>query len=350
MTIAGEHVKAAIERSLGGRVTEREWRYLSQELGLVRAFLCGSRSALTDAVHAIRTGRGVFSADAVPNRVTPDSPKRRRVANDALPETIQWHQDAVSIVLGAEAIRQDKAFSFGIEDFRSSTLNNRLLKADEVQAWIAARAEEDGRPSIFKTGSAEFPGRGLRLLAYLVPDKSFVQHQPTTSGGVLEDLRLLSVVLSNFFGWHPASATLFVLTGSVPHVPAIRSTVKKQSPLPVRSRIVMTIDPSSTPAEVSDAYQAVRKEHFGRIRRLNEKHSQLAAFWSQSSGERPSDNDRREWNRQCMKRKAKDWRYDNLYRFTRDCKQALKRLLGTEEMVAETVTDADGSQKEVVYR
>ena len=121
--------------------------------------------------------------------------------------------------------------------------------------------------------------------------------------------------------------------------------------MPVRSRIVMTIDPSCTPSEIADAYQTLRKHHFGRIRRLNQKHCQLAAFWAtRRSDNRPSTDDLRDWNRLCTKRKASDWRYDDLYRFTRDSKQALKRLLGTGEMVAETVTETDGSQSEVVYR
>jgi hypothetical protein len=54
--------------------------------------------------------------------------------------------------------------------------------------------------------------------------------------------------------------------------------VQLKFPLPARARIVLTIDPTSTPAEVAASYSRLRAQQFGRVRRLTAKHAELAVF------------------------------------------------------------------------
>ena len=46
----------------------------------------------------------------------------------------------------------------------------------------------------------------------------------------------------------------------------------------VRARIILTIDPTATPSEVAAVYSRLRADEFGRVRRLDAKHAQLAVF------------------------------------------------------------------------
>ena len=100
----------------------------------------------------------------------------------------------------------------------------------------------------------------------------------TSRGGRFDRLRRVGEALAAYYDWHPEGARLFVLTGGIPMVQALRASVRKASPLSARSRIVLTIDPSCTPAEIATAYRTIRREQFGRLRRLSTKHATLALF------------------------------------------------------------------------
>jgi hypothetical protein len=63
---------------------------------------------------------------------------------------------------------------------------------------------------------------------------------------------------------------------------AIAASVQTAFHLPALSKIVLTIDPTSTPAAVAAVYSFVRAAPFGRTRRLDAKHAELAVFAAQT--------------------------------------------------------------------
>ena len=140
-------------------------------------------------------------------------------------------------------------------------------------------------------------------------------------------LRGIARRLVEFYGWDEAQATVFVLTGVTPLTHAIRATVTTSSPLRVRSRIKMSIDPSTTPREVADYYRHVRQEAFGRIRRLGEKHARLAAFAARLPEKMDSKEQLREWNVQCVKWRKPKWKFSHPSRFRIEAQTALDRLV-----------------------
>ena len=127
----------------------------------------------------------------------------------------------------------------------------------------------------------------------------------------------------------PAGRTydgLFVIVESfMPVVQPIRTVVSTKAP-PCLSRIVLTIDPTCTPAEVADHYRRVRGREYGRLRRLTEKHAALAVFRAEQPGERISREQIQVWNSQVTRRQP-GWRYKQLKLFIRDAETALERLL-----------------------
>src|SRR5207248_344172 len=86
-----------------------------------------------------------------------------------------------------------------------------------------------------------------------------------------------------------------------------------------RPRITLAIDPSCTPREVTAAYRTVRRERFGRLKRLSKKHAQLATFaathYKLSAAEQLTT-----WNR-----KMPQYRYLSVFKRDRD--RATERLL-----------------------
>jgi hypothetical protein len=147
------------------------------------------------------------------------------------------------------------------------------------------------------------------------------------AGGILDRLRYTASQLEAFYGWDQAQATTFVPTGVTPLAHAIRAKVSISSPLLVRSTITMTISQSSTPSEVADYYRRVRRESFGRIRRLSERHARLAAFAAQlPSDSSPADQMRR-WNAQRVTWKKRKWQFRYSSRFATEAQRAIDRLV-----------------------
>ena len=114
---------------------------------------------------------------------------------------------------------------------------------------------------------------------------------------------------------------MYVLTGIVPRAETITVEVQRRMPLAVRSRIVMTIDPTCTPQEVAAAYRQARKPAFGRLKRLSKKHATLGVF-AVTHGHLPVPEQRHAWNEAHPTQ-----RYRHLWQFRRDCRQAVARLL-----------------------
>ena len=182
-------------------------------------------------------------------------------------------------------------------------------------------------------------------LEYAVPDDDWVRRISTTTGGVLEELRRLSEKLASRYGWQPALATVFVLTGHIPEVATIISKIQshliktntlklasKELRVPAIPKICLTIDPSATPEEVGDYYRKVRRKILGnrRYKKLSDKHLYLALLKAGLPKGESCASQMSRWNKG-----HPNWRYEHYSNFVRDCRRSLHRLLMREYIVPE---------------
>ncbi len=316
------HIRQLVERALGSPINDREKRHLEDE-GYIELIEGGEPGAINRAVTALRDGREIFGASMAPRRRggradVSNNPRRR-------PRPFDVHVDALSDLLAIHA-SQDPARienpearasvrSLGVVAFRREVLRGRLLTLERVGSWIRDQA------------TRQRPAKRPALLAYGLPSNPHRFHEVVSPGGPLDRLRKVSEGLSKFYGWQDAQATVFVLTGDTPRLDAIMDTVRFREPLSARSRIVLTVDPKVTPAELARYYQTVRREEFGgRMRRLSEKHARLAVFTAQQQDDDSPDEERKRWNEQCRVWKRPKWRYKKTSQFKRDRQKAVERL------------------------
>src|SRR5262249_14399246 len=156
--------------------------------------------------------------------------------------------------------------------------------ADQVAQWVEAQAAQDGQATLWLREIAlpppdaegvDFDGRGLRIrreiliphaaanvdvhvLAYHASVPPHLRLTPTAVGGVLEDLRHLSVMLARRYAWSEGQATTFVLTGRSPYLNDVRASFERGA-LPSTSRISLQLDPTLSPREVAERYRTVRE-------------------------------------------------------------------------------------------
>jgi len=240
-------------------------------------------------------------------------------------------------------LEQKAAEEKNVGVFRERFLKGKLLSGDKVEPWIKRLERIDGPPTVWldvplppgynfqrdhKTGRVftkprltiprQNGGRSLHLrtLAYGVPEDCWERHVPTTNAGVLERLRQISVFLAKRYGWQEAQATLFVLTGRIPLVSPVRCKVNL-------SRITLDVDPSITPRHLADHYRRIRRKVLAkRTRSLSPKHINLAAFLAGRDPGKKWEERLNAWNE-----RYPCWKYDDVGIFSRDCRQAKKRLL-----------------------
>ena len=237
-----------------------------------------------------------------------------------------WHQDAVSDVLAWHA-EQKSDYRFGVKQFRNDVLAGRLLEIEQIAKWVEDHAKRDGRPVAAATVSDGPTTRSVETLAYARPGSEWMHRVAVKAGGTLHQLRAVTNRLKEFYGWDEAQAAAFVLTGRTPLVHSIRATVTTSSPLLVRSRIKLSIDPSTTSREVADYYRRVRKEAFGRIRRLGEKNARLAAFTARLPDDLALTEQMHRWNCQCLAWRKPGWRFRHPSRFITEAQRSVDRLV-----------------------
>jgi hypothetical protein len=152
--------------------------------------------------------------------------------------------------------------------------------------------------------------------------------EPVVPSSELDRLRHVSQRLARRHGWTAAQAATFVLTDAVPAMPAVTHTFEWRL-VPEVPRIVLTIEPSVSPREVTDYYRRVRREVAAtrtRPRQYGEKHLRLANFVAgRPAGERwRATMDA--WNAQVPAAVPK-WRYKEPSNFQRDAQRAQRWLL-----------------------
>ncbi len=322
-----------VEARLGYALRDQAWKYLRQLYDKTPRDAVEAEELIE---YLAEKARDAFTLAALQGIATTP----REPAPSFLP-TRQRNNDrlvALSRVLAALAGR-DKT----VLRFRQQVLGGRLLAPEETEHWITGQAACDGEPTVWLSlplppGVHPKPGETLSLtvpleryrvdvpiLSYVVPGDRWVRRKPIAIDGVLGQLHQLSKSLSRRYGWHEAAATTFVLTGLVPRITAMQSSVYAHVAYPALQRITLQLDPVLTPAEVAVAYRTLRTRIVGKqqIRTQSPKHLALAVF----AVEYPDGSLRErmaEWNRRYPK-----WRYNQVTNFGRDLRTALRRLLGT---------------------
>ena len=245
-----------------------------------------------------------------------------------------------------------------VVQFREEVLEGTLLKGHEIQLWITQEQEKEReRPAIFLDAvplpvghdirdgvyggivpdppisvGEEHPAGRLRfeLLDYGTPDNAWVRRVPVAHDGVLARLHHLSSTLAQRYRWQPAQATAFVLTGLPPALSAIDATwdpsffQTQAGGVTALSRLVLTIDPTLSPKEVHNYFQAIRQRILGsKWRDLNESQLELARFALHRAQEESWQQCMAAWNTEFQR-----WSYgDDLGHFRRDCLHAIQKLM-----------------------
>jgi hypothetical protein len=182
----------------------------------------------------------------------------------------------------------------------------------DLRGWIQEQVRQQDRPTV-ENGRAQ-------LVAVRLDDE--IVRRATRLGGPLEWLRQISHALATFCRWEPADAATYVLTDRSPSVRSITADVRLRWPMLARSSITLTIGPTATPNEVAAAYSRLRRQEFGRVRRLTPKHATLAAFVIRHGAEADAEQ-MNEWNRTHQK----SWRYRFPSVFRREADLARNSLI-----------------------
>lgn len=305
-------LRSAVDKRLSRPVDDHAWA-LASEYGYVAEALDGAMDVAALA-RQVRHAVALLSGPGTP--VEPVVPKSER-------RTIGQTRDrAVSDLIAVHArTRPD------VQTFRAANLRGDLLRLEDVEAWVLGQLPDDRPAGVNRWPLLAYGTSGWRTIARTrVP--------PNTDAGHLAPI---TQDLHRTFLWTEDQATAFVLTDSIPVVPAIRGTYTARGPLSVLSRITMTIDPMATPREVMEAYSHQRQRAIGVGRKpksLSKKHLALAVF----AAERADDDWPellRAWNKAAKDLAARNsestekWTYRTagLGNFKRDALTARDRLL-----------------------
>jgi hypothetical protein len=287
-------------------------------------------------------------------REHPNKPQREDTPQLVSKEDAKMHLDrsrALSLLLYENASKDA-----GVRAFRSEVLNNTLLDREGVDGWIKQQAEVDGEATVWlkeipipreqkaavlkwlsrrqdcQALNIELPASfiGWSIGSHVVrygASGEWANAVATSLDGVLERLRNLSERLAGEYSWQEAQATIFVLTGNVPIVDPISvSHEMKRSPLSLSQRIVLDVDPTVSPLEVTNQYRLARRGMRDRgSGKLSSKHLRLATFVAERPEGESWAKKLAAWNRT----ERAEWGYGNdRRRFAHDCLQARRRLLG----------------------
>ena len=315
-----------------------------------------NRETREDLVHVMDAyRRQVMTWEAFSQTVRAFTDKPRRIKDIAGPACHRKSMQRSRVL--AEIVAADANQDPGVIQFREEVLGGVLLKAHEIQPWIAReREKERGRPGIFLDAVPLPPSHDIRhgaqgglipapplsigeqhpagsfhvdLLAYATPESDWERVVPVGHGGILARLHQLSTLLVARYHWQPGQATSFVLTGLPPVLSPIEATWEpvdlqtQAGRVTALGRIVLTIDPTLAPKEVHNYFQAIRQRILGaKWRDLKENQLALAQAVLHYSDEDSWSQRMDQWKTECP-----DRRYDNISNFRRDCQNAVAKLL-----------------------
>jgi hypothetical protein len=323
-----------IEKAYGKVLNKIERAYITQERGIghLRSSLVSDcQAGLETSQNVASMLRELFGSTRIPTKTVYGEFNRSAITSKMM-------------FLEAENIVQ-------VQEFRKEVLNNNLLPQDMVMGWIKKTGKKDGIPTRwidrvplpddinvelvegnFKLTNELNVQRTKRLrgyeLHYWVGD---VRSTYITSGGTLDKVRMLSIELSQRYGWSQAQATTFVLTGTQFMVEAIEVEASIH-PSILANKVVLKVDPTSTPKEVVEAFQWAKNQFFEPTSKQNKTKSEILA-WFFVSHKGMNRNDRlRLWNKLCNQNESwkSSWTYDlvrGIDNFHRDLKTSYKKYL-----------------------
>jgi hypothetical protein len=327
MMRTSDDVKRAMTERLGTVAVELVWGFLEQS-GDIADVAAGSTTLdrLIQRAEAYLENTGQWRKAYAPAPPMDSERGPRRMA-------------AVSTLLAADAGREAR-----VQALRRDVLGGRLLKWDDVEAWIQARAADEGfsriaevvlpadvLPGVLITATDYTPRTpvtgpilqiSVRALPYVTPASRWVKRVSVANGGTLDRIREAGAWLAKQYGWDPAAATVFLLGGITPAIPACSVQTGGTA---TRPRFVLDVDPIVTPREVAQAYATARRvgrSPRSRIRPLSERHITLAVFLAKRSDDESWHARMQAWNRQ-----HRHWRYTHESNFRRDAARARARLL-----------------------
>lgn len=245
-------------------------------------------------------------------------PKTRPPHGPAVSRLAELRQDAMTALYAADARADEEVLAF-----RNNELGGKLLPGgDQVDTscreWILGF--DGGWACLAILMSARFPADER-------DDGKSRYDWPET----LRSLHKLSDRLARRYDWIKGAATQFVLADQVPRVYPLRASGRIPYSWISASRITLVLDPATSPEEVADFYQRVRKSDSyyagAQVRPLSAKALMLAEFSATAyDAERAIDQVKR-WNEQHPEHAYDHSSPASVSNFRRDLKQARARLL-----------------------
>ena len=357
-----ESIRDLLEQALGTRLREELWQFLN-ETGYVQKVLAGEME--------FQRFERVVDYLLYPF----GQPKRRQGPEDLTQPMLPPHdldqaareyplrQVVLSHLLAADAARD-----LSLQSFRYNVLKGKLLAWNEIDAWIRNHYQIDSESHaplpwetmisfpkeeitrilpawvrnelevygelakeapVLVTLQPEFMTKPLvqmKHLVYYLPGEKWQRIMPTPPRGKLAELRHICGFLALKYGWAEGQATTFALTGLTPLLSAISHDFEGRNPLGA-SRIVLSIDPATSPDEVAEHYRRFRKKLIpSRQREITEKHLLLAFFIRTTGREDETWGEAMvRWNQQFPQ-----WTYQQETNFARDANLVIRRLLDPE--------------------
>jgi hypothetical protein len=315
-----DEIRVAVEKGLGSPLQPSEWTYL-----LEHDHVSEVESGIGDVatlVAAVRELRQAFRRASAPVMLEKPETLHRQARPD--------HATALSVLL-AKLADQD----FEVQRYRDDVLEGRLLSPDEVEGWIRRALDSGLKGRTFgrdmftapAVAPADAEDTNDSVLEYGVPGDP--EKRMVVVFGPFHPLNRLTRVsdtLARRFNWFRAQATLFILTGLPPSVRSLTIAYEPNADQSsATTRIILTVDPTLPPSEVSDQYKRARQRILpGRYRRLGSKHIALALFAATRPESEQLADRLRVWNTE-----HPEWAYGlaGKRNFARDCSIAQRRIL-----------------------
>jgi hypothetical protein len=367
ITYTDDEVREQVEAELGP-VPDEVWAYLEGMEDVERyvdyAFdECGDINLLLKKARAAMALAGIKTAKQGERLKTerPDSPD----------ELTSLRRIAVSLLLARQAEQDDL-----VKAFRLEVLGNKLLEPSEIMDWVITQVDKDGPvkthwitiPVVvspqgpiktrWRSGNItqwepdpnyptpEYKAEWEPLRANVPSDDADPDDPydmtptlwtPINRNGGLGRLRDVAEHLINprdpskspRYPWSKEEATTFILTNLPPIVNAVDVRLQDSPSLPGATRIVLTVDPSVSPAELAEQYKKAREQVLPRrYRSLTAQKLRLAAFVSQRPESETWEQTRRAWNKWGKEQGWSDIHlYSNAVNFSRAARDAVNHLL-----------------------
>jgi hypothetical protein len=245
-----------------------------------------------------------------------------------------------------------------------------LLAEDDVATWVLEKYNADsetgnGEDTIKELISSSRPGAESPVIDLQYVDGGTVRILTVARCGHLGDLTRLSEKLAKRYRWHPAFATLFVLTGAEPVISTFAASAQvrygmRDAPT---TRVTLTFDPFLSVERVAELYAELRgrlepdparraqslkayrlAEHVGphvtqypatstppgrRGRPRKTDPPSEIVWYIDPVGAHTWSSLRRSWNQRYAEQgeDGAPWKYRELSNFTKDAQEVLKRLL-----------------------